>query len=521
MNAIKQQTAPSGSTTELRTSSKKLSRSVTIAALALMMLLAIGLSLAVFARTSLRLDEAQSLFQTRRDLPGMLRLVAQDVHVPLYHVLLQFWQRLFGDSILTARLLSLIFFVLTIPATYRLASYAFSRRVGLYAALLVTISPFMQWYGSEARMYAMLAFFTVVNQLFFLKVQRQGTFRQWTLYTLTATLGIYTHYFFSFVLITQALYFLWKRRSFTGRALFLKFTLAATMVAAAIAPWIYYVYSEGAASNTRPNLPTPSSGDLFNTYAQFIFGFQIDYVNTIIISLWPIIVLLAFFALQKNRVIPLSVPFFVAAAVLPVVGAFIISITLQPFYLSRYLIVSLPALLIFVSWVLSEYPPRLRRPLQIGLVAIMAGLMLVQIISPNTPVKENYASAVSYLNQQATAQDVVIASAPFTIYPIEYYYDGKAKVTTLPVWNRFSEGSIPPFNEAALPEDVDMVTKSYQRAFVILSFDQGNNKDIKDHFDSRYEQLASKKFSQGLNVYTYKLRYDDPLSITPIKAVEE
>ncbi len=179
-------------------------------------LLATALSVFVFSKTSLRLDEAQSLFQTNRDIPGMLKLVAQDVHVPLYHLLLHFWQVLFGGDIRVTRYMSLIFFILTILTTYRLGSYAYSRRVGLFAALLITISPFMQWYGSEVRMYAMLAFITALNQLYFLKIRREGQTKHWVLYTLTAIAGLHTHYFFSFVLIAEGIYLLFKRRSVAG-----------------------------------------------------------------------------------------------------------------------------------------------------------------------------------------------------------------------------------------------------------------------------------------------------------------
>ena len=81
----------------------------------LMVCFAVFFGLVVFGHTSLRLDEAQSLFQTQRDIPGMLNLVAQDVHVPGYHTLLHFWQLLFGQDIYVARILSLIFFVVLVP----------------------------------------------------------------------------------------------------------------------------------------------------------------------------------------------------------------------------------------------------------------------------------------------------------------------------------------------------------------------------------------------------------------------
>src|SRR6185369_6215357 len=86
-------------------------------------------SLSFFLGASLRLDEAQSLWQVSRSVSGIFTIVAGDVHVPLYHVLLHYWLLLFGDTIGAARLLSLTFFVLSIPAFYLLGKRAYSPRI--------------------------------------------------------------------------------------------------------------------------------------------------------------------------------------------------------------------------------------------------------------------------------------------------------------------------------------------------------------------------------------------------------
>ncbi len=484
----------------------------TIILIGLMMAVATALSLLVFTKTSLRLDEAQSLFQVSRDFGGTLFLVAQDVHVPGYHILLQVWTYLFGNDIFAARLLSLGFLLATIPMVYALGKLVFNRNVGLFAALLVTISPFMEWYGSEARMYSMLAFMTVLHYYLFIKVYEEGRAKHWIGYAIVAILGLYTHYFFAFVLLTEALFYLLYHRSFPKGSL-KKFIITAGVTLVAFMPWLLYVYQLGTASNTQPSLTTPSSGDLFNTYAQFLFGFQVDALNTIIVSLWPAVVLLAFFALQKNKKITQQAMFFVLAAIVPVLAAFIISVTIRPFYLSRYLIVALPPLLILLAWIFSIYPKKVRRWLQVGLVALILGLLTIQIMNPQTPVKEDYSAAVSYLNENATAQDVIVVAAPFTIYPTEYYYDGPAKLTTQPIWNRFEGGAVPAYNPDTVEQETDENVLSYQYAYVMLSYDQGYNEDLKTYYNSRFEQVSKKEFSQDLVVYRYKIRYDPAVTI--------
>jgi hypothetical protein len=254
---------------------------------------------------------------------------------------------------------------------------------------------------------------------------------------------------------------------------------------------------------------------VFNTYTQFLFGFQVDALNTVIVSLWPVVVLLAFFALQKNHKVTQQAVFFALAAVIPVIAAFIISVTIRPFYLSRYLIVSLPPLVILVAWIFSTYPLKIRRILQTVLVVLTLGLLTIQVLSPQTPVKEDYSVAVEYLNQQVTAQDVVVVTAPFTIYPTEYYYTGAAKLTTQPIWNRFESGAVPAYNQATVKEETEKNVLPYQYAYLMLSYDQGYNEKIKTYYSSRFELISKKDFSDGLAIYRYKIRYDPPITVSP------
>src|SRR5581483_4334119 len=127
----------------------------TTVALVAMMLIPIALSIFFFAGQSLRLDEAQSLWQTSRGFLDILTIVAGDVHVPLYHELLHLWRLYFGNTITAARDMSLLFYLLNIPALYFLGKLAYNRATGLFAAFLLSISPFMNWYGNEIRMYTL------------------------------------------------------------------------------------------------------------------------------------------------------------------------------------------------------------------------------------------------------------------------------------------------------------------------------------------------------------------------------
>jgi mannosyltransferase len=486
--------------------------------LSALMLGVTALSVFVLSRQSLRLDEAQSLWQTSHSPSQIFWIVAQDVHVPLYHQLLHWWMVVFGGDIATARYLSLVFFLATIPAMYLLARLIMGRvEAGLVAAL-VALSPFMNWYGNEARMYAQLMFFTVLSEYFFLRIFQKRRGHNWWWYTATAVLGMYTHYFFALVLLTQGAFYLLRRRDFvagTG----LRLMAVGAIVLAAVAPWLWYVSHLGTANNTKPLLNRPSSGDLVDTFSQFLFGFQDEQLNTLIISMWPLTVLLALASLQRHRRVRVESGYMVLATLLPILLVFVASVSVRPLYLTRYLIVALPSLYLLLVWVTQMKSQRLSWALRGTLVAVMAITLVHEVTSRNTPVKEDYHAATNYIEAHAQPTDVIAVSAPFTIYPVEYYYDGPLQIQTLPIWDRTVTGAVPSYSATELPKDLDTIKGRHANLWLIMSYDQGYEKNIKDYMNSHYEQLRAVTLSPKLTLYEYKLRYDLPNTAAILKSL--
>lgn len=458
---------------------------------------------------SLRLDEAQSLWQTSHSFGRMYELIAQDVHVPGYHTVLRLWVLLFGNGVGSARVLSLVCFQLAILATWFLARRVFDVRGALIGTALLALSPFMGWYGSEIRMYSLLVLVVVLNQLCYLRIFQHAAGWNWTCYALTAAAGIYTHYFFWLVLVSQALFYLANRRLFPPRAL-LRLAVVAVLLLVAIAPWTLYVLGQGGNGGNRPLLGSPTSVDLFNTFSQFFFGYQDDRVNTLLVATWPLAVLVALLAVQKAKHVPAEVGYFLLSGLLPIGAAFLGSRLLHPIYESRYLILSLPALILALTWVLQAHGRRSGRLLQAVLVLVIGATSLHQALSASTPVKEDYRAVAEYLETVAQPQDIVVISPPFTSYPFDYYWEGAAATTTLPLWDRFEAGGAPAFDPATLPQQVAQVAGGHRDAWLVLSYDQGYEDEVLARFDAEYDRLGVSTPSDGLTVYHFRLRYDLP-----------
>lgn len=495
--------------TNLQTLNKKRTNEILSASLFLTFL--IGFAIVVFflffAPLSLRLDEAQSLWQTRQSFKGILTTISQDVHVPLYHMILRVWQTFLGNEVLTARLLSLIFFVLNIPAFFLLARLAYNKSVAYFATLLFALSPFMNWYSSEIRMYTLFSLLITLNYYFFLSIYKKSSRLAWIGYALTAVLGVYTHYFFFFGLTAQVLFFLFNYKHFPKNA-FKNFILAAGIVVVAFLPWGLFVLSQKTTTDMSPLLTTPTTVDLFNAVTQFMVGFQTDSVNTALVSLWPLSILVAFLGLRKDSRITRESMFFIIAVSAPLAIAFTISIVYRPVFLSRYLILVLPAFILILSSLIASYPKRLSRVVQALLILVMLTTLGVQALNPNAPVKEDYRTVTEYISSTSTPRDVVVLSAPFTVYPFDYYYTGLASITTLPYWDRKMPGPIPSFSSETLEEEVLRLTENNERLFLLLSYDQGYEEEIRNHFENNYERLEYREISPELELYVYKLQYN-------------
>ncbi|MES2437350.1 MAG: glycosyltransferase family 39 protein [Patescibacteria group bacterium] len=469
----------------------------------------IAIAFLFFTQQSLRLDEAQSLWQTSHTPTKILNIIAQDVHVPFYHMILHFWQLFLGNTVETGRALSLIFFVLSIPAMYFLGKRAFNRNVALFATTLYAVSPFMNWYGSEIRMYSLLTLLTILSQYFFLGIYKLRDGDSWIGYSIVALFGIFTHYFFFFVLLVQALFYFIYRPGFAPNSL-KKFITIAVLLVLIFSPWVYYMQIQGSGSTTAPMLTAPSTIDVFNSFSQFLFGFQNDHMNTLLVSLWPITVLLGFLALRENEKVSSDAVYMLMSILIPMVAAFVVSVTLRPLFVSRYLILTIPSLYLFIGWVFSTYPKQLQNVVKAVLIFAMLASLAIEIVSPTTPTKENYREAVTYLEQRTTAQDVIVLSAPFTRYPVEYYYRGPAELTTLPIWNQLT-GAMPQFSEEKLPEEINTIKQGHKIAWVLLSYDQGYSETIRLYMDNNFERIDTHVFSPDLKLYVYKLNYDEPI----------
>jgi mannosyltransferase len=162
-------------------------------------------------------DEAFSWrIATEHDLRLWCQMVVNDVHPPFYYVCLTAWVRLFGASPFALRSLSAALGVLTVGAVawytrlWAQDSAGAKPAAGL-AAWLVALSIPQVALAHIARMYTLMTLLAVLaTGGLLLARQRPEPWRSWLLYSIAATLLIYTHNYGLYLVAGQAAWVAWS-----------------------------------------------------------------------------------------------------------------------------------------------------------------------------------------------------------------------------------------------------------------------------------------------------------------------
>lgn len=180
-------------------------------------------------------DELSTLYIVRgRSLGDALDIVSSDAEVspPLSFVASWAFAKL-GSAPELIRLPSLIAGTLSIPLTYLVGARAVGRTAAIAAAAIVALSPFMVYFSTEARGYALAIALLLASTLALLQAIRSPARGWWVAYAVCSALAMYSHYTAAFPLLAQLLWVLWAAPAARAAAL-----LANLLALVLYLPWL-------------------------------------------------------------------------------------------------------------------------------------------------------------------------------------------------------------------------------------------------------------------------------------------
>ncbi|MEZ4768999.1 MAG: glycosyltransferase family 39 protein [Caldilineales bacterium] len=206
------------------------------------LLLAYGLRVWGLGDRNLWWDEGFSAWIAQQPAAQLVARTAQDVHPPLYYLLLHLWQTATGANDFALRYLSVIAGVLGVALIYQLARALGNRRAGWLAAFFLAISPFAVTWSQEMRMYTWAALWTTAGLWAAWQLWRSGRWRYWAVYVLACAAALWTLYLAASLVLIANIGFVaaWWRRRRDARLL-AQWITAQAAVAALFLPWLLFM----------------------------------------------------------------------------------------------------------------------------------------------------------------------------------------------------------------------------------------------------------------------------------------
>ncbi len=247
-------------------------------------------------------------------------------HPPLYFILTRYWMKLFSNSRLAIRSLSVLVSVISLPIIYLLTTELFrdnphSKLLGLTTAALLALSPVDILFAQTARQYSSLTLCTILSAYCLTKALKTDRVLYWVCFSIAVALSCYIHPFFVLTLIAFAVYL-----GLFLRAKFFAFILYSALGLAIYSPWIVVLIS-----NFQRTLATTSWATIdvgFDylaklwvlSFTSLFFDLDVGFNNllTYIMRLpFVVLILLSVIYLVKDKSIKTTGFFLITSAFIP------------------------------------------------------------------------------------------------------------------------------------------------------------------------------------------------------------
>lgn len=277
---------------------------------------------------------------------------------PLYQIILWGWYKLIGYSDVTGRLLSAIFGVLSVMALYFLGKELFNKKVGVFAAIIISFNEFSIYYAQENRAYSLLLLLSILSTIFFMRLLKDSGKGYFILYILSVISVFYTHYFGFFILLTHIIYLLFCKREWIKWNL-KYFLTALVLISFSIFPLLQNIFSLAKIDEYWVVMP----GWNFWWY-YFIFYFK----SRFLIVLFGLLLIFAFFKLKSIKTTEKSSFVFLVLWISITYGfSYIRSILSTPLLTERNTIIVLPAIILLISFGIYQ----IKKPLFQGFLIVL------------------------------------------------------------------------------------------------------------------------------------------------------
>lgn len=352
---------------------------------------------------------------------GVIRGTAEDVHPPLYYLLIKPIYDLTRGSLWVQK------FITIIPqiGTFVLVATVFRKRFGDVATfmslLFFTCIPSTMEFAVQVRMYSIALFFVTLCGLYAYEAYMDNKKMAWVWMTIGALGAAYCQYF-SFVSIVVVVGFLFLAIVFTKKELFIRWLISAIIMIVGYLPWVPSFISQ--VTRVREDYwIEPITFEVFWGYFEWTFDLELIpgiYWAVLAFTVMGGIILLIQLFVDKEQADKVGMLAMLVPTFTCLLGV-AISMTKSPIYSDRYIFSALMLLAIFFGLAYRKVDGKI-------LVALTLFFLFVGAVQ----YKENYhleykssnvPQTLEFFEQNLEAEDVIVYNLKPFGFIYERYFD--------------------------------------------------------------------------------------------------
>lgn len=440
--------------------------------------------------SSLWYDEIISVQSASLDFGHIKHVSEWDNNPPFYFYCLSVWIKLFNDSVFNIRLLSVIFSSLAAGFVFILANNYFNRITAIVSSILFLSSDILFFYSHEARAYSLILLLSLISTYYYFKFKETANLKYVVLLGIFNFLLVYTHYISGIIIVFQSILMLiyFEQRK---KKLFIYSLLIS--IGFALLRFTKKQFLLIVAFNSSQKTFWLKKSDfnyLKEVLSEFLFS---EYL--VVIAFIIIIVGFLLIKLKKIKEIEFHFIYFTLVGLGSIFLLYILG-KLTPIFLDRYLIFSIPFILVLLAFSLSFIKYKII-PVSIS---VLLALYFIPKINFHTIKTMNYRDVACFVKNEKTNSDLIIVKTKDIAPLFCYYYDSK--------FLKEKKKELPKADNIIFCnnwEDVYLDVTTFKRVIVIDSFQEynANETDFVAKLTSHKKCYYTSNFYKGVRITFY------------------
>lgn len=371
-------------------------------------------------------DECFSVEVATIDWLNFLHLIWwREANMSLYYVVLRIWLHL-GHSPYFIRSLSVVISAATLPAIYWVAKLLYDRRVALIAAGLLALNAYSIRYAQEARSYALFVFLATLSSGFLISFLRTPTRRSMRAYVAASVLAAYAHFYALLLIAAHWLAIRWAgipaRTSDPSREEFIR-QLRRGWIAIGIAVMPLLVFAAKTGAGPIKWIQRPGIEGLWRFSSDFTNALPVVYLVACLLALLPVRKRLLVRREQRES---WRVHFLCVWLLFPILLTVLLSFA-RAVFLARYMIFSIPALLILTAAGLASIRPAWLGGLAVALVLILSARFVPFVYNHDfDDERDASGAATNFILDHSQSGDGIIFHIAASRIPYEFFRSVRA-----------------------------------------------------------------------------------------------